>query len=170
MFKCPGFGLVDLLKGREQIVGVEIGHDAGVTAEYLLVNLPQLRLYSIDPYGQYIDWNGNPVHNSTLEYEKAIERTARFSDRFALIREPSDVAKVKFADESLDFIFIDGLHTYDGVTQDCHNYYQKMKPGALFSGHDYNVISVVGNAVRDFARSVGKDILQTEVDVWYWYK
>ena len=170
MHKCPGFGLVELLKDRESIIGVEIGCDEGVTTEYLLESLPQLKLYSIDPYSTYIDWNGNPVHESKFSYERAMARTARFGDRFTLIKEQADIAKVNFEDESLDFIFIDGLHTYDGVTLDCQNYYPKMKNGSLFSGHDYNVISVVGNAVRDFAKSVDKEILQTEVDVWYWCK
>ena len=45
-----------------------------------------------------------------------------------------------------------------------------MKDGGLFSGHDYNVIKEVNKAVKEFAQLVGKEILTTDNDVWYWYK
>lgn len=44
--------------------------------------------------------------------------------------------------ESLDFIFIDGNHTYEFVTADINNWYPKLKTGGLMLGHDYNHISV----------------------------
>jgi Methyltransferase domain len=48
----------------------------------------------------------------------------------------ADVAAV-FADGQLDWIYIDGLHSYDGVRSDLDHYKSKVKPGGLIMGHDY---------------------------------
>jgi len=94
-----------------------------------------------------------------------------YGDRFVLIRDFSDNVVDQFADGSLDFIFIDGLHTYEQLTIDCNNYYSKVKTGGIFSGHDFRVIPGVNKAVLEFAAKQSVDkILETECDVWYWYK
>ena len=43
-----------------------------------------------------------------------------------------------FKDSSIDFIYIDGCHTYDAVLQDLKNYYSKIKYGGLVCGHDFS--------------------------------
>jgi len=82
----------------------------------------------------------------------------------------SDDAVEYFEDESLDFIFIDGLHTYEQVLKDCINYYPKIKKNGLFAGHDYSAIIGVKKAVDEFASSVNKQIVHSEADAWFWYK
>lgn len=167
--KCSGFGLGALLLNKLNPVGVEIGCSEGNTAWFLLNVHPTLNLTSIDPYISYVDWNLNKVDGPHF-YNKVVEKMASFSDRFKLIKDYSDNVVQQFEDESLDFIFIDGLHTYDQVKKDCENYYSKIKPGGLFAGHDFSVIHDVNVAVKEFAHSVNKIIELTEVDVWYWYK
>ena len=39
-------------------------------------------------------------------------------------------------DEKLDFIFIDGDHTYEGVKKDYEMYYTLMKKGGIIGFHD----------------------------------
>ena len=168
--KCSGFGLGELLIDKLNPVGVEIGCAEGNTTWFLLNVHPTLNLTSIDPYVTYVDWNGNNLNDRERFYELVTERFASFSDRFTLIRDYSDNVVDQFEDESLDFIFIDGLHTYEQVKKDCENYYSKVKPGGIFAGHDFTVISEVNRAVTEFAKSVKKQIKTTEVDVWYWIK
>ena len=43
-----------------------------------------------------------------------------------------------YKDESLDFVFIDGDHTYDAVIGDIKAWYPKVKNGGIIAGHDYN--------------------------------
>lgn len=69
-----------------------------------------------------------------------------------------------------DFIFVDGLHTYDQVLKDCKNYYPKVKEGGYMTGHDYQTIKEVNKAVNEFGEIVNKEILITLHDVWYWKK
>lgn len=42
-----------------------------------------------------------------------------------------------FADKSLDFVFIDGDHTYEGCKKDILAYLPKMKSGGVLAGHDF---------------------------------
>lgn len=169
-FKCSGFGLRELIKDMKNPRGLEIGCDIGDTTEFLLQSNETLSLTSIDPYENYVDWNGRALNEREDVYVAMMKRMDRFSSRFGLIRLTSDEAFDKFDDEYFDFIFVDGLHTYDQLTKDCKNYYSKLKPGGIFSGHDYNAIEGVKRAANEFAQKVGKEILFTECDVWYWIK
>ena len=168
--KCPGYGLVELLKDKNDILGIEIGCDEAVTTEYLLNSLPNLTLHSIDPYTEYRDWNGSIVRGRDDVYELAMNKLQKFGNRFTLHKKDSSIIFDEFEDEFLDFIFIDGIHTYEGVMSDCQKYYSKVKPGGIFSGHDFHMISQVNTAVNEFAQKMNKEIMTTEVDVWYWYK
>ena len=75
-----------------------------------------------------------------------------------------------YDDNFFDFIFIDGLHTYDQVLTDCKNYYSKVKNGGIFAGHDYNTIREVRNAVDTFSNLQNKNVIQIPTDAWYWIK
>ena len=170
MGKCSGFGIVNLLPNDVDIRGVEIGCHIGDTTLHFLNSLPRLRLTGIDPYIGYWDWDKRFYHQDK-QHPVFVSRLSRYSDRFNLLKDFSDNVIDQFEDESLDFIFIDGMHTYDQVLQDCRNYYPKIKSGGVFSGHDYRLIKEVKAAVDEFAREVGIDsILETDVDVWYWVK
>jgi predicted O-methyltransferase YrrM len=168
--ECSGFGLLELIKDINNPVGVEIGSAEGDTTEFLLSNHSSLNLTSIDPYVEYVDWNGNNIVRRETSLNYLTQRLEKFKDRFKLIQMFSDDAVDLIEDESLDFIFIDGLHTYDQVTKDCNNYYSKVKSGGIFAGHDYHVINEVGKAVDEFAAKFGVEISHTKYDVWYWVK
>jgi hypothetical protein len=166
------FGLYELLKDRESPVGLEIGTSDGVSTEFLLSKLNNLKLFGVDPYSPYTDWNGGVLSKN---FQHIIEnqfkdRISKYADRYTHFRKTSDECVSSFKDNSLDFVFIDGLHTYEQVKKDLNNYYSKVKPGGIFSGHDYDQIKEVKQAVDEFAKEKGKTISQTEKDVWYWVK
>lgn len=167
---CSGKGLLNILNPKLPILGLEIGCDVGDTANYLLSNLPNLVLHGVDPYVNCHDWNGRFLDDREDAYQKILDRCSKFGERFIMHRDFSNNLVNSFEDESLDFIFIDGLHTYEQLTKDCKNYYSKVKTGGIFSGHDYNVIPGVNKAVNEFAKELGKEILTTDCDVWYWIK
>lgn len=169
-FKCSGFGLVDLVDRRKDLIGLEIGCDVGDTSFHLLNTLKKLTLHSIDPYTDYIDWNGNDLVSRHDTLDVATKRLSTFGERFILHRKTSDDAVEDFHDDQFDFIFIDGLHTYDQLSKDCENYYSKLKTGGIFSGHDFTAIAGVNRAATEFANKIGKKISLTDVDVWYWVK
>lgn len=167
-----GQGLPALLARTKNPIGIEIGLSAGHTTRYLFDHIDGLVLHGVDPYPDYVDWNGDvlsPDHQLDV-YARFQKHTALFRDRIIHHRLTSDEAAPLLPDDSFDFVFIDARHTYDQVLKDCENYYPKVKSGGLFSGHDYSVIADVGRAVREFASRVGAGIGTTETDVWYWWK
>lgn len=169
-FKCSGFGLLELLQNKGEVVGLEIGCDVGDTAYFLLENNPNLVLHSIDPYTDYVDWNGKSLNSRDEMYNSVLKRMEQFGERFILHRTTSDGKFSEFEDGMFDFIFIDGLHTYEQLSKDCVNYYSKVKNNGIFSGHDFQTIAGVNKAATEFAEKCKKGILLTECDVWYWYK
>jgi len=73
----------------------------------------------------------------------------------------NDMAK-EIADRSLDWVYIDGDHTYKGAMDDLIHYAPKVKPGGHVLGHDYadhqpakNIEFDVVRAVNDFVRQTG---------------
>ena len=169
-FKCSGYGLGAMVAQMNHPKVLEIGCDIGDTSQFLLDSNPDLMLTGVDPYENYTDWNGNPLHERNQCYERFMNRMEGYKNRFHLLRQYSDEAASTIMENDFDVIFIDGLHTYEQLTKDCANYYSKLKTGGVFAGHDYRAIEGVRRAADEFAAKVGKEILFTECDVWYWIK
>lgn len=170
IFKCSGYGLGAMIKDMQNPRVLEIGCDIGDTTQFLLDSNPTCILTGVDPYVNYVDWNGNNLNEREVVYQRFMNRLANYSNRFSLLRDYSDNVVDKVEDDSFDVVFIDGLHTYEQLTKDCANFYSKLKTGGIFAGHDYNAIIGVRKAADEFAAKVGKEILFTECDVWYWVK
>lgn len=165
-----GYGIIELISHIENPIGLEIGTDQGITAKYLLSSRDDLFLHCVDPYINYIDWNGNNLNERIMVEDIMLNNLKQFQDRYTLHKKTSDDAVDDFEDNSFDFVFIDGLHEYDQVLKDCHNYYGKVKTNGLFCGHDYTVIAGVNRAVNEFSNGIQKQINKTRNDVWYFYK
>ena len=174
----PGEDLPKALQNIENPVGIELGTDGGTTTLYLLQQMPTLTLHGIDPYLPYVDWGGDVFRwhgglnrDNDSSYAEFMNKVAPYGDRYLHHKKTSDDAASDFEDESMDFIFIDGLHTYDQVLKDCTNYYPKLKKGCLFCGHDYKTIAGVNIAVNEFALIAGINAVNVmKQDVWYWIK
>ena len=65
-FICSGKGLGELSRTMMKPKMLEIGCDVGDTAEFMLRSHPMLHLTSIDPYENYVDWNGIWVLDFTV--------------------------------------------------------------------------------------------------------
>jgi predicted O-methyltransferase YrrM len=166
------------LDTNKPMVGLEIGVYRGDNAVWLLNTFPNLTLHGVDPYEPYNDWNG-AINCSDQDLQEgkradiiAKERLSIFEQqgRYIHYKKTSDDAVNNFTDAQFDFVFIDGLHEYDQVLQDCKNYYSKVKVGGIFAGHDYMTISGVHNAVNEFAASVSVTVSTMPTDSWFWIK
>ena len=69
---------------------------------------------------------------------------------FDIIKDASKHASAQFANQSIDYIMIDGGHAYDEVMDDIKVWYNKVKPGGIISGDDYNIFQGVNDAVHEY--------------------
>lgn len=121
--------------------GVEIGVDEGFFAAELLKTWKGAKLYGIDPYKDYSAevWRDGPhfFPNRLEAYNRARALLAKFGERHELRLMTSMEAVKQFANDSLDFAYIDGNHAFDYVLKDIINWWDKIKPGGLIGGHDF---------------------------------
>lgn len=140
------------------IVGCEVGVFRGKHSKQMLKALPNLtRLYLVDPYTMYEGYTDFKNPSTALLEAAECEAHAcldRYKDRVVWVR---DKFKAEHIPESLDFIYIDGQHTYEAVTHDILQAILLVKPGGIIAGHDYYPVGHrlnkrfrVGTAVRAF--------------------
>jgi hypothetical protein len=65
------------------------------------------------------------------------------------IKMESVEASKLYADESLDFVFIDAGHEYENVYADIKSWLPKVKPGGWIGGHDYPWNEGIRRACRE---------------------
>lgn len=120
-------------------VGIELGVAAGAFSDTILnaqsPDTPSLRvelLYSIDRWTD---------HHDTREYVAALLRLEGHTLRSRLLRMTFAEALGLFTDAAFDFIYIDGYaHTGQDRGQTLRDWWPKLKPGGVFSGHDYSAL------------------------------
>lgn len=119
--------------------GVEVGTFKGEFSREI-VSKWNGNLYMVDvwrPLGQeYIDASNHINFGSGL-YHDAINNIKGFEDRAIMIRATSAIASDIFADESLDFVYIDANHAYEFVKEDIDKWWPKVKKGGWICGHDF---------------------------------
>lgn len=76
--------------------------------------------------------------------------------KYELHAKESVAAASDFLDKSLDFVFLDGGHTYEQVKKDILAYLPKLKKGGVMAGHDFDpTFPGVEKAVREvFGREI----------------
>jgi len=116
---------------------VEIGTFGGHFALDIMDKCHPQKLYCVDPYVSYDNFkdalNTTPLDNV---YAEAKQRVAAHGDRVEFLRMYSDEAARRFADSSLDFVYIDGNHRYSYVMKDLECWFQKIRDGGLICGDD----------------------------------
>jgi hypothetical protein len=107
------------------LVGVEIGVAWGENAKSILETLPMKKLYLIDPYTPYLQ-DGKLIMNYKDCFPIAKEKPSKFKDKVQFILKKSSEA-VNNLPDNLDFVYIDGNHTYEFVKKDIDLYYPKIR-------------------------------------------
>lgn len=162
----------------DKVVGLEIGTCRAESTVYLLDKCPNiLKIYTVDPYKSYQDWNGEITQDVIDKFMAVAQENLKpFGERVQMIRETSLDAAAKInsiTDKAeFDFIFVDGDHSYDATLADCEAYYPLLKTGGLFCGHDYSSIDDVYRAVNDFRdkNKITAPINLSTNSTFFWYK
>ena len=132
-------GLLDLINelgDNSKKTMIEIGSFVGESTILFAQSFKEV--IAIDPFMEGYDDN-DPTSNLfefDNVYDTYMKRVSPFKN-IKTIKDTSDGALKHFQGFLFDFIYIDGLHTYDGVKNDIINYLPLVKKGGVIGGHDY---------------------------------
>jgi len=160
----------------EGTVGLELGVWTGENFANILQQCPGIKtLYGMDPYAPYQDWNRmitqeiiDDVKRQSMENIHLSGHEDKVQFFFNTAAEGLDL----IPDGSLDFIFVDGDHSYENAKHDITNYYSKVRSGGLYAGHDFSLPGVT-QALKEFIKEANidpKSLMFTANDVWLWFK
>ena len=102
-------------------VGVEIGVNEGENIFEVTKNNPTLKMYGVE----------------SITRREMLKDALRYSN-LEIIVDTSINASKQFDKESVDFVFIDGDHSYESVKNNIKYWEPKVKENGLIIGHDYN--------------------------------
>ncbi len=138
-------------------IAVEIGVQGGGFAAFMLRKTNPEKLFLIDCWAhQDPNIYDDPEANVSDELQENLyqETKKRFAadPRVIIIRDFSKNAVEQFADESLDWVYIDANHGYAAIREDLELWWPKIKKGGMLSGHDYALLPNFGvvQAVNEF--------------------
>lgn len=158
-------------------IGSWMGRSTTFMAEQIRDSGKNIKFFAVDM------WKGSSnegihreiiaEHNGTVFpiFLKHIAMTGLFPYIHPLIMSSVDASHL-FADESLDFVFIDAGHTYEDVYRDLRAWYPKVKPGGVFAGHDYTHKGFPGvaKAVHEFIETELHDTFEVNRASWVFEK
>ncbi len=128
---------------------VEVGVWKGELSRMFYTVADSLTL--VDPWSENWNWFSYPVVNGGDTYEcrmgeelkTQVELDEIYFDvllsmpHAKFLRMPSTMAAELIPNESVDFVFIDAIHTYDHCRADILAWLPKIRPGGMIAGDDY---------------------------------
>jgi predicted O-methyltransferase YrrM len=143
--------------------------------------------YGVDPYLSYAEMpasrNGDKavaairferhaakarlVVDTSEHFAEAIQGIAEFrSHTGETIREHQPLP----GNTQVDFVYIDGDHSYESTIADMERWWQLLSPHGILAGHDFNCWGGVERAVQEFSRDMRTYLTNDWPNSWYIYK
>lgn len=120
---------------------VEIGCWLGSSTSCMVVEIinskKNIKFNCIDTWLGSIEHQNDPYVIEGTLYRKFIENMKPVEGYYTPIRKASTEAAKLYADNSLDFVLIDGAHDYENVKADITAWLPKVKVGGILAGDDY---------------------------------
>jgi hypothetical protein len=142
--------------------GVEVGVWRGETAAGVLEAYPSLKLALVDPYNpQTITKHSTKRMRECCydPYQDARWILSPLKKRCHWMQMTSREAAPLVGDETLDYVFIDALHTHKAVKEDIALWFPKIRPGGVLIGDDYSGYhrEVIWAVDEQFGRHASED-------------
>lgn len=153
--------------------GAELGVWQGQTFKHLVKTCKNLNLVGVDLYAPQPENNGPekwvPGENGhswdhNAYYNNVLEFCNQYPDRATIIKDYTTEAAKQIEDESLDFVFIDADHSYEGVIRDVSAWAPKVRKGGYVMGHDIHFDTVKKAVVELY----GENSYHVEDDFVWW--
>ena len=150
---------IDNIRPTKEMRIIEIGSYIGESTMIFADRFKEV--VSVDPYIN--DYDLEDAACSFAPFDKVYEQFVRNTlsvPNIKSIRETSQNAFSILKDQQWDMVYIDGLHTLEGVSYDIAHYKTIIKPGGFVCGHDYgwgNVRHAIGQLLDDKVDATFKD-------------
>jgi len=158
-------GLIDMInwintiRPTSEMSIIEIGSYVGESTMIFADRFKEV--VSVDPYIN--DYDLEDAACSFAPFDKVYEQFVRNTLSIPNIKSIRETSKNAFSilkDQQWDMVYIDGLHTLEGVSYDIEHYKTIIKPGGFVCGHDYgwgNVRHAIGQLLDDKVDATFKD-------------
>jgi len=121
--------------------GVEVGVQYGKYSRIILStwggHLTMVDAWREFPKDQYVDLANVSETEHLRNMAWAVENVQAYMGRYEIVRALSVNAASRHGDRSLDFVYLDADHSYEGVLKDLEAWRPKVRPGGMMCGHDY---------------------------------
>ena len=172
-FLRPMINFVELYYGGNPVVGAEVGIYNGNNTRKTLKYFNYLKkIYLFDPYLSYNTYNQKQLN---VAKTAAWKKLSKYEKRIIWNFKPFESSLIP---EKIDFIYIDGNHSYDAVINDIVEAEKVVKYKGIIGGHDYypenhklNKKYGVGTAVREYFSDkpiFHKEIEQNPINIDWW--
>ena len=121
-------------------VGSWLGRSAALMAVEIINSGKPISFTCVDPWVDGGPDLANTPHFRNLTkppYELFLEHTKPVAHVIKALREPSVEGAKAFGLHSIDFLMLDGDHSYEAVCADIDAWLPKMKPGGYITGDDF---------------------------------
>jgi hypothetical protein len=168
--------LADICNALNLKEAVEIGTHHAIFADQFMSRF-RGSIYLVDPWAEqhpefptfYPAINHVSISRED-DMQTAITIMEKYGDRVHFMRTTSVEAASYRMDETADFVYIDGLHEFESVSQDIGLWYPKVRSGGIIAGHDYHPdLQDVVRAVDEFREKTGIELFFTEDQMPSWW-
>ena len=168
---CYYCQLSNYINSKGYKTGIEIGTAYGGCANHLLTHCNLEKLICVDAYKYYPDMPGLFDQDDYDRLRKqTYERLSVYIPRYLpLILDSKEAFRLmgmntdytNHLGEYFDFVFLDGLHTYEMVKWEIEHYSKLIRPGGALIGHDYDTFKEVKKAVDEYCKPI-----MLELNLW----
>lgn len=147
-------------------VGAEIGVYKGEFTEKLCK--AGLKMYAVDPWMAFLGQGETQNRQKRQDHLYAHAGRVLAPYDCKLVRKTSMEAVKDFKDGSLDFVYIDGDHSFKEIAADIYEWEKKVRRGGIVSGHDYfNTIPEARNVLCQVEAIVDAYIKAFKIENWW---
>jgi hypothetical protein len=152
-------------------VGVNKAFHAFELASRNDINLICIDLWPTKHHPTIQSLPGERYEEGEVNFQISSSRLEPFKDRVRIIRKFSLDAAKDLENESLDMVFIDSTHTYQGLKDDIEAFWPKIRINGIIGGHDYHPHFDNGGMINIIHEIFGDNILLNDIQTdWYHQK
>lgn len=146
--------LADIIKKHGLLKGAEVGVKSGRNLDEVLSRCPKFKWIAVDPWcptENYKRWSAHMIVRHEAQFNRVLDK---WKGQIVKIKDFSVNAAKQVSDNSLDLVFIDGDHSYEGVIADIDAWLPKIRKGGFISGHDFDNTVKYGDLFKGVDKAV----------------